>query len=211
MRPADFTDEALSLAAQPPDQVKAPNVPIRIFKSAWLEAFTYSHPLAPLAVVPLALAAVDDAVALDFAPLCLFVSIGVLAWTLAEYAMHRFLFHLPVRTELGRALRFVAHMHHHAAPDDPRRVAATPIQIASMMSFFLGVTAPLPAAARGATLFGALLGYVIYEALHHAVHLGRAKWLRGLRAHHLRHHHGDASSRWGISSPLWDVIFRSIR
>jgi sterol desaturase/sphingolipid hydroxylase (fatty acid hydroxylase superfamily) len=60
-------------------------------------------------------------------------------------------------------------------------------------------------------LAGAVLAYVAYEAVHYVVHFGqpRSSLLRALRRHHLAHHHVDARSRWGIGSPLWDVLLGS--
>lgn len=57
-------------------------------------------------------------------------------------------------------------------------------------------------------------GYLAYEALHHRAHHERAPKSRVLRAlvrHHLRHHYLAPDACWGISSPLWDWIFRTHR
>lgn len=61
-----------------------------------------------------------------------------------------------------------------------------------------------------------LLRYVAYDCLHYAIHHCKdgkgpaAPWLRALRRKHLHHHFKDGKSGFGISSPLWDVLFRTI-
>ncbi|GAB4110371.1 MAG: hypothetical protein OHK0013_46190 [Sandaracinaceae bacterium] len=134
---------------------------------------------------------------------------GALGWTLFEHALHRFVFHAPLRSEAGRAVLLIVHGHHHVWPRDRSRLTATPWQAALTWLLAYGAFRALlaPPHALAATAgFG--LGYVAYEAMHFLAHHGRprARWLRAIRAHHLRHHHVDPTSRWGISSPLWDVI-----
>jgi dihydroceramide fatty acyl 2-hydroxylase len=58
-----------------------------------------------------------------------------------------------------------------------------------------------------------ILGYLLYELVHLSAHHGaaRAPILRWLRSHHLRHHFDDAGANFGISSPLWDVVFGTLQ
>jgi sterol desaturase/sphingolipid hydroxylase (fatty acid hydroxylase superfamily) len=64
-----------------------------------------------------------------------------------------------------------------------------------------------------APAFGAFLfGYLAYDLLHYATHhlpmpgaVGR--WLK---RHHLLHHHASPDARFGVSSALWDVVFRTL-
>jgi dihydroceramide fatty acyl 2-hydroxylase len=136
-------------------------------------------------------------------------ALGLLVWTLFEHALHRFVFHAPLRSEAARAVLLIVHGHHHVWPRDRGRLTATPWQagLTWLLAYggFRAVLAPGDALAATA---GLGLGYVAYEAMHFVAHHGRprARWLRAIRAHHLRHHHEDPTSRWGISSPLWDVI-----
>lgn len=206
VRLADFTNECLDDAMRPPTDASPGRV--RIFRSAALEAFTYSHPvLAVLALAPVLSLCVRDSWPLSFGvvpPLAL----GALSWTFVEYLMHRFLFHARTSTQRAKAVMFVAHLHHHRYPRDPLRIAATPLQFGSITLFFMGLfRLALPAAWFAPALFGALAAYLAYEALHYLVHRTRVPWLAGLRRHHLAHHHREPNARWGISSPLWDIVF----
>ena len=52
---------------------------------------------------------------------------------------------------------------------------------------------------------GMLLGYVSYDCMHYLMHSGL---LGGpLKAAHMHHHYMDDSSGYGISSPLFDLVF----
>ena len=67
-------------------------------------------------------------------------------------------------------------------------------------------TTPAQAAADAA-FAGVLAAYVSYDVAHWAMHSGR---LRGpLRARHMHHHFADGGTAYGISSPLWDAVFRT--
>jgi dihydroceramide fatty acyl 2-hydroxylase len=136
---------------------------------------------------------------------------GWLTWTLAEYLMHRFFFHLARTSEARRVIAFLVHGHHHIYPSDRRRLAATPLQFASVTLLFLGVWQLAAGPAWPVALAGSTWGYLVYEAVHYRAHHGRPRTRlgRALRRHHLQHHHHDNRQRYGISSPLWDWILRT--
>ena len=188
---------------------------MRIFRSRALEAFTRTPPWAPYVVVSPIIAALLLAGATRVAVLEItgLVLAGVLAWTLVEYLMHRFLFHFRARTPRGRVVSFLVHGHHHLYPDDPSRIAATPLQFGSLALLAGGVShLALGPRSWAPALAGFLIGYLAYEAIHFFAHYGspRTSLGRALRRHHLRHHHESARARWGISSPLWDWVFRTL-
>src|SRR5215469_15986626 len=60
--------------------------------------------------------------------LLLFLS-GVLLWTLLEYGLHRFVFHVqvPLRNPRLRELVNGSHLLHHASPRDPTKVLVKPL------------------------------------------------------------------------------------
>src|SRR5438093_3734871 len=55
--------------------------------------------------------------------------VGILIWTLLEYALHRFVFHIqfPVRNPRLREIVNASHLAHHADPPDPRRLQVVPL------------------------------------------------------------------------------------
>ncbi len=126
---------------------------------------------------------------------------GVIAWTLAEYWVHRTLYHqAPVLSEL--------HDRHHEAPGAligiPSFVSSGIVILLSYGPFF----AFAPVFADGFAT-GALMGYAAYMVVHHATHhwpLAPGDWLYPARVRHMAHHyHGD--SNFGIVTGLWDRVF----
>src|SRR5499425_1855726 len=75
-------------------------VPIRLFKSDFLEFFTHIHPAVVLLLyVPVVLGLLGSALmprvaaSESIAPVVLAYVMGLGVWTLTEYLLHRFVFH----------------------------------------------------------------------------------------------------------------------
>src|SRR5262245_60181995 len=174
----------------------APPTSVRLFESDVLERFSRVHPLTPLLLWGPIVAwltwrsiAVRD---LGIGPVAAFGAAGLLAWTLVEYLVHRFVFHLEPTTPWRRRLQFIVHGVHHAAPDDPRRLlmplAPAILATAVLYAFFRAVLGPVWSEPFFAFF---LVGYLGYDYIHFALHLatlpGRVG--RDLRRHHMLHHH----------------------
>ena len=78
--------------------------PIRLFKSDFLEFFTHITPQAvviiwtPIILIALYQAVVTVPFGLSGVYLPFGFVLGLFLWTLLEYTLHRFLFHMPPRT-----------------------------------------------------------------------------------------------------------------
>jgi sterol desaturase/sphingolipid hydroxylase (fatty acid hydroxylase superfamily) len=109
------------------------------------------------------------------------------------------------------AYGYLVHGVHHAYPDDSRRwvlplVATVPIAIVLFCIFTLALGRfAAPAFA------GFMHGYLAYDLLHYVIHRGRVPTRLGryLRQYHLAHHYATPDRHFGVSSPLWDVVFRT--
>jgi sterol desaturase/sphingolipid hydroxylase (fatty acid hydroxylase superfamily) len=126
------------------------------------------------------------------------MALGFIAWTLAEYWIHRLVFHGPTR---------FAPMHqvHHELPKDM-------VGVASYGTFAgFGVIAMLLGAA---ICIGFMLGYLGYCAIHVRMHHGDrtrfGRYVSFMFQHHRGHHRGGQGN-YGVSSPVWDVVFRTYR
>lgn len=199
------TDECRSLVES--GTLKPREGSIRIFVSPVAEALTRSPPWLPFVWIPPVVAVVVEHHEMHASFLA-----GMGAWFMLEYLLHRFFFHLPGESNAARGVRFLAHEHHHAFPHDRTRIVATPWQLA------LGLLLVAPFARLGPapwlTLSGTLCAYLIYEAIHFRIHHGttHGRVMRGVRAHHLRHHAPEGSrAAFGISSPLLDYVFGTRR
>jgi sterol desaturase/sphingolipid hydroxylase (fatty acid hydroxylase superfamily) len=129
--------------------------------------------------------------------------LGVVAWTLVEYLLHRFVLHgmQPFRTW-------------HAEPHRrPRALIGTPTILSAAL---IALLVFLPALVlsdvwrASALTFGLLSGYLVYAIAHHAMHHWRAgnAWTRGLKRSHAMHHYQIGPPAWfDVTSPIWDIVF----
>lgn len=190
----------------------------RMFDNDLLERFSHIHPATPFVVwVPVTAFVLYRSVArqdLPAAGLLGMVVAGVLLWTLAEYALHRSVFHWTNATYFGRRMHFLLHGVHHDFPNDKTRLVmplltSVPFAVIfySLFLFLLGgvrLAEPLFA--------GFVVGYLAYDGTHYAVHHFKQTSRVGkyLKRHHMLHHHADHDGGFGVSSPLWDILFRTM-
>ena len=140
---------------------------------------------------------------------------GLLSWGLIEYGLHRFIFHYDARSELGRKIVYAAHLSHHENPDSSDLIFASLLISAPVAAAYVLLAWFTTGSWRAvAYLFtGLVTGYFYYEWLHFRSHHGRAKLrlFRYLKKYHLLHHYQTPELRFGVSSPLFDVIFGTFR
>jgi len=137
---------------------------------------------------------------------------GLLVWTFTEYVLHRFVFHFEPESSWGRKLHFIFHGVHHDYPNDARRLVLPPsVSIPLATGFYFLFKWLLPVYVFPA-FFGAFLaGYLFYDISHYALHHANFKnaFWKKLKQHHMLHHYTDPTKGYGVSSALWDKIFRS--
>jgi sterol desaturase/sphingolipid hydroxylase (fatty acid hydroxylase superfamily) len=187
---------------------------IRLFENDLLERLTHVHPVVPLLFwAPVVAWLLWRSLAMHHLPLLPVLGIGVLAlftWTLTEYTLHRFVFHYPARSRLGKRLVYLFHGNHHDDPRDKTRLVMPPagaIPIMAVLFFLFGLVIPAPWIEPFGAFF--IVGYLIYDYIHYATHHFPMKnpVAKYLRRHHLKHHYSGERGRYGVSSPLWDIVF----
>ncbi len=137
---------------------------------------------------------------------------GYALWTLTEYWVHRSVFHLEPKSELGARLHWMIHGVHHDHPNDPMRLVMPPIVTIPLAALFLALFVTTLGTPDGsATAAGFFFGYLLYDMLHHALHHRRPRSRLGRRLHelHMRHHFEDDNRGFGVSAPWWDTIFKT--
>ncbi len=183
-----------------------------MFKSGLLDRFTRVHHLVPVVIF---LPAIVILFAFGVSRVGWLASLGLAVggyalWTLAEYWIHRVIFHFEPERGIGARLHWMIHGVHHDHPNDPLRLvmppaASVPLALLFYAAFYLVLGADL-AFAFGA---GFLAGYLAYDMIHYHLHHHSprtrfGKWLREL---HMRHHFQDDERGFGVSAPYWDRVF----
>jgi sterol desaturase/sphingolipid hydroxylase (fatty acid hydroxylase superfamily) len=197
--------------------------PIRLFKSNFLEFFTHIHPAvigiiwAPTAIFFLIHGILTRPASIlpVFIPIC-FV-LGLFLWTLVEYTLHRFVFHYRARNPFQERIIFLFHGIHHTQPQCKTRLVMPPVVSIPLAGVIYGILflvfnliLKLPSLIN--PLFsGLLIGYLVYDLTHYATHHFPMRWgfLKFLKRYHMSHHYKTPNRKFGVSSPLWDIVFQT--
>ena len=113
-----------------PMQPDKPHQSIRLFENDVLERLSHVHPVTPLLLwAPVSLWLLWRTFALHHLPLLPVLAVGLaglVTWSLTEYCLHRFLFHYPARSRIGKRLVYLFHGNHHDDPKDKTRLVMPP-------------------------------------------------------------------------------------
>lgn len=185
----------------------------RMFTNGLLERMAVAGPFWPIALyVPggIALMWYAAAAGVSAATIAVDYSLGLLGWSLFEYVAHRFLFHHAPTTRIGVAIQYLIHGVHHAYPDDSRRWMI-PLGVTLPIAFALTAATWAAGPVAMAAFAGFMHGYLVYDLVHHVIHRrsNTTRIVRWLRTHHMRHHYGAPDRQFGVSSSMWDVVFRT--
>jgi sterol desaturase/sphingolipid hydroxylase (fatty acid hydroxylase superfamily) len=141
--------------------------------------------------------------------------IGILAWTLLEYGLHRFVFHVRFEIRNPKLREFVnaSHVVHHSAPRDPDKLLVQPSYGLLVSALLFAILYFLTGSVFSTVgiLTGIWAGFLYYEAVHYRVHLTAAPsgFIAAQRRAHFYHHFTNRKRCFGVTSPLWDYIFRT--
>jgi sterol desaturase/sphingolipid hydroxylase (fatty acid hydroxylase superfamily) len=188
---------------------------IRIFKNPILEALTHVHPSVPFLIwVPVVLFCLYQSVtalSLGVGGTVSFAVAGLFFWTLTEYAMHRYVFHFAAKSKPGQYLVWLFHGIHHDDPQDPTRLVMPPVVSITLGVLFFGLFQIVFGPSGTPFFAGFIAGYLVYDYIHYAVHHFRPKTALGkaLKENHMKHHFIAHGAKWGVSSPLWDHVFKT--
>ncbi|HEY8784682.1 MAG TPA: sterol desaturase family protein [Mucilaginibacter sp.] len=189
---------------------------VRMFKNDFLERLSKVHFTVPLFIFVPVIAFCfykDFQNAIGFITFFELFILGLFVWTFVEYIMHRYVFHyMPEDKPWAQRIHFIFHGVHHDYPSDAKRLVLPPsVSIPLATAFYFLFNAILPANAIFGFFPGFILGYLIYDLSHYAIHHFNFKgniWKK-IKQHHMLHHYQDPEKGYGVSSPLWDKIFGS--
>lgn len=186
----------------------------KLFENKFLERLTRTHIAIPISffvlfsigllyygIVEKGALTASQAVGLFFA--------GLFIFTLVEYIMHRFLFHIGTSTKRRADFQYTLHGVHHEFPKDKERLAMPPVMSITIATVLLLVFRFFLHDNVFGFLPGFLVGYALYLTMHYILHTFRAPKgiFNFLWANHAVHHYKDQSKAYGVSTPLWDYVF----
>jgi len=195
---------------------KKENKKSRLFKSNVLEFFSRVH---PRVAISYNLLCSSVFLFINFyygfvTPIwkaALFYGAGFFSWTLAEYLLHRFFFHMNSDSKVVKKIAYTMHGIHHDHPNDYTRLFMPPLPATLFMAFFFTVFYLIMNVRAFTFLPGFLTGYLAYAYTHFKTHQIRApKPLKFIWTHHLKHHYQDEDKAYGVSSPFWDLVFGTL-
>lgn len=135
----------------------------------------------------------------------LFAVIGLMSWSLLEYALHRVVLH-------EWPLFKVWHAAHH---ERPTALICTPTVLSATLIgglIFIPSLLTLGLWHAIALTFGVLTGYLAYAITHHGIHHWHTdlEWLKHRKYRHALHHRPNGPHAcYGVTSSLWDRVFHT--
>ena len=133
------------------------------------------------------------------------------SWTLAEYLMHRFLYHDIKDANYNTGIHYLFHGIHHEFPNDEDRIVLPPVPSILFAGIFFGAFYLIFGTDAFAFTAGFMLGYLVYINIHWMIHKYPAPakfnfWWK----HHNIHHFQQHDRAFGVTTPIWDIIFRTM-
>ena len=185
----------------------------QLFKNSYLEMLTKTHPLVIWGMyLPVFVGLPYYSFAKLQYPLwlvaVLFIT-GMMTWTLVEYILHRFVFHMIAESERAQRIIYVMHGNHHHFPRDRERLFMPPVPSVIIASVLFTLMYLLMGKYVVMFFPGFILGYLLYGSMHYAIHAWNPpfKWMKPLWRNHHLHHYKDEGKGYGVSTTIWDRVF----
>ncbi len=188
----------------------------KMFENPVLDKLTSSHASIPISMLVLfGLGFVywgTQHTSLQIGQYAILIPVGILSWSLFEYLMHRYLYHMIPTNNVKGWLQYKLHGVHHEFPKDKGRLAMPPLAIVIIAFLFLYFFRIFMGDLTYAFTPGFLFGYASYLCVHYIVHAfpPPKNTFKTLWINHSIHHYKDPDAAFGVSSPLWDHIFRTL-
>lgn len=187
-----------------------------LFKNPVLERLTRTHISIPLILYSTISGGLIYYGTTDFGlellPIILLFVGGAITFTLVEYMMHRFVFHMEPTSPRKEKISYTMHGVHHDYPKDKDRLAMPPLLSILLATGFFFLFRLIMGDYVFGFLPGFLMGYASYLWVHYMVHAFSPpkNFFKILWVHHGIHHYKEPERAFGVSSPLWDLIFSTM-
>lgn len=188
----------------------------QLFNNPIIERLSRTHFLVPISILTaFSTFLMIWAITNYLLPLAILISaffIGLISFSLVEYLVHRYVFHMETDTEFKEKIQYNFHGVHHDYPKDKDRLAMPPIVSSAISAVLFLVFRLIMGDFVFGFLPGFLIGYCAYLGVHYIVHAYQPpkNFLKHLWINHGIHHYKNDEAAFGVSSPLWDYIFRTM-
>lgn len=140
---------------------------------------------------------------------------GLTIWSLIEYCMHRFLFHIEYflpDNSTSITLHFILHGIHHYLPMDTNRLVLPPVLFILLAYPFFKLAFNIFSFYIACSIFsGGMLGYILYDVTHYFLHHKQLpKFAQKIKSHHLMHHYKNHNMKFGVTNKFWDFVFNTL-
>lgn len=184
----------------------------QLFKNKFLELLTKTHPLViDTMYLTIAYFLISHFHAIHSSSILFIVGLfaaGFFSWSLAEYVMHRFLYHKIEDATYNTGIQYLFHGIHHEYPNDKTRLVLPWIPSLIIAAIFFGIFYLIMG--NYAFVFGPgfMIGYCAYMTVHYTVHKVKPpKRFNFWWTFHNIHHYQQHDRAFGVTSPLWDIVF----
>ncbi|MCE2732692.1 MAG: sterol desaturase family protein [Flammeovirgaceae bacterium] len=189
----------------------------QLFSNSILEKLTRTHIAVPLTVFAVYAAALlywsitHTNLSVGFTILLFFAGFIVFTWV--EYQVHRHIFHLKPLKAWRKKFQYTVHGVHHEYPKDKDRLAMPPVLSITIATLLLFLLRLIMGDFVFAFLPGFLVGYALYLSIHYLVHAYAPpkNFLKQWWINHSIHHYKDGKIVFGVSSPLWDYVYGTMK
>ncbi|MCH4551176.1 sterol desaturase family protein [Aestuariibaculum lutulentum] len=189
----------------------------QIFKNPFLERLTKTNPASNIVIYGITILLLGylaiGVIGLSVISFITLFCIGFVSWTLAEYLLHRYLFHWYNDWKWTKRFHFIMHGSHHEYPKDKERLLMPPVPgliLASLLFCIFYVLFWVFGVSKYTFGYfpGFFLGYLMYSFVHRAIHVKRPpKRFKYLWLHHNLHHYQYPDKAYGVSNTFWDKVF----
>jgi len=141
---------------------------------------------------------------------------GIVAWTLVEYLVHRYVLHGRFPDGPGVWQHFLhthfdhLHWEHHERPWDGEHINGTVKDTFRFVLPMVAVSFLAPPFTAAMFVAGLIQSYIVEEWVHHSVHfydLGGPYWRYIVRHHRFHHSPMGDHVGYGLTNGFWDIVF----
>lgn len=188
----------------------------KLFKNKFLEFLTKTHPI----VIDMMYATISFFMIRHYITTQASYSVklivglflmGFLSWSLAEYLLHRFLYHKIEDATFDSGIQYLFHGIHHEYPNDGTRLVLPWIPSLIIATIFFSAFYLVMGSYAFLFAPGFMMGYCAYMTVHYTVHkVAPPKRFNFWWKFHNIHHFQQHDRAFGVTSPLWDIVFRTM-